>query len=273
MKYYAASAFVVLTLFAGSCTKDGDDPIVTPTVVKEWTVPLAAVNENPAPAGRTETGTANLKLYSDNSLQYTISVTGLASGDALNNAHLHTGDVITSGPVVLPFSPTFSGSSATGTVTGLRASLVDSLKSASNEIYLNVHSTQAAAGLVRGQLNKTLDMVANVVMNGDNESPAVTTTATGMAMIRLTSDKKLYSKISVEGLESDDALSAAHIHSGAAGANGGVLVGIYGSAAEFGTTKISDVDDATFASLKADPLYVNAHSTNHPSGVIRGQIR
>lgn len=265
--------FASILITAGSCSKDNSNPVVGPTIVKEWTIPMAAANENPAPAGRAETGSAKLQLYSDNSLKYNITVTGLAADDQLVNAHLHAGDVITSGPVVLPLEPTFTAGTATGTITGLRSSLVDSLKSAANEIYINVHSTQVGSGLLRGQLNTGLDMVADIPMTGANEVPAVNTTATGMALLRLTTDKKLYSKITVTGLEDGDALSAAHIHSGAAGANGDVVVGLYGSSAEFGTAKIIPVEDATIATLKNDPIYVNAHSTNHPAGIIRGQIR
>ncbi|HSB92598.1 MAG TPA: CHRD domain-containing protein [Flavitalea sp.] len=273
MKLYPTSALILALLSTASCSDDKDDPIVTPSVVKEWTVPLSAANENPAPAGRTEAGTAELQLLSDNSLKYTLTVTGLKADDQLSTAHLHTGDVITSGPVVLPLDPTFTGGNATGTVNGLRSSLVDSLKSASNEIYVNIHSTQVGSGLVRGQLNTNVEMASEVALSGANEVPAVNTTAAGMATLRLTSDKKLYSKITVEGLEANDTLTAAHIHPGGVGSNGGVLQGIYGSAAEFGTTRIIDVPDSIITKLKTDSLYVNAHSKRHPAGIIRGQIR
>lgn len=273
MKLYPASALIIALLATAACSDDKDDPIITPTVVKDWNVPLAAANENPAPAGRTETGTAVMQLLSDNSFKYTITVDGLKADDALVNAHLHTGDVITSGPVVLPFEPTFSGGTATGTITGLRQSLVDSLKSAANDIYVNVHSTQVGSGLLRGQLNTTVDMAADLAMTGANEVQPVNTTATGTAMLRLTTDKKLYSKITVTDLEDNDTLTAAHIHPGGVGSNGGVLLGIYGDAAEFGTTKIIDVPDSIITKLKTDSLYVNAHSKRHPAGIIRGQIR
>ena len=103
--------------------------------------------------------------------------------------------------------------------------------------------------------------------------PAVTTTATGLALVRLTSKKILYTRIAIANLEAGDAMSVAHIHKAAAGTNGAVMTGIYGTAAEFGTVKILTVDDLTFASLKADAIYVNAHSVNKPGGIVRGQIR
>ncbi|MCY7293592.1 MAG: CHRD domain-containing protein [Ferruginibacter sp.] len=263
-------AFMVLAF--ASCKKDDPAP-PAPTVVKDWSIPLSAKNENPGLASRNETGTATLQLLSDNSLKYTINVTGLAAGDALVAAHLHIGDVITNGPVVLGLNPTFTGASASGTIANVRTSLVDSLKNDVNEIYFNVHSTQVASGLVRGQLNTKLELSLDVLMNGTNEVPAVITTATGLAQLRLTIGRKLYTKITVSTLEAGDALAAAHIHRGATGVNGPVMLGLYTSAADFGTVKIFTVDEVMFASLKNDALYFNAHSIIRPGGIVRGQIR
>ena len=267
-------SFAFMVLAFASCNKDDGTPTtLAPTVVKNWSIPLSAKNENPAPVSRTETGTATLQLLSDNSLKYTINVTCLAAGDVLNAAHLHVGDVITNGGVILSLSPTFAGTTATGTITNVRTTLVDSLKNDVNELYFNVHSTQVATGLVRGQLNTKLELSLDVLMNGANEVPAVTTTATGLALFRLTTDKKLFTKVTVSNVEAGDVLTAAHIHRAATGVNGPVIFGIYTSAAEFGNVKIFTLDDAMFTTLKNDALYFNAHTTGKPGGIVRGQIR
>ncbi|RXK60627.1 CHRD domain-containing protein [Lacibacter luteus] len=261
---------VVSPIILFSCKKEKAPSV---TIVKEWNVSLSAKYENPAPAGRNETGTANFKLMSDNSLSYSFSVMGLASGDALTAAHFHVGDAGTNGGVILNFNPTFSGAASSGTVMNIRQTLVDSLKSNANEIYFNVHSTQVASGLVRSQINTKIDFAADIALSGANEVPAVTTTATGTARIRVTSDKKMYSIVTVTNLEAGDALTAAHIHSGAAGVNGGVLIGLASTSADFAIAKVFMLTDAIYNSVKADALYVNAHSTLHASGVVRGQIR
>jgi hypothetical protein len=252
-----------------SCDKDDDDP----TLVKEWTVPLSAKHENPAPAGRNETGTATIQLLSDNTIKYTINVTGLAAADALTNAHIHVGNVITNGPVVQGLDPVFSGSTATGTLTNLRTTFIDSLKSDVNELYFNVHSTQVPGGLVRGQMNIGIDMAVDVALSGTNEVPPVVTTASGIALLRLTTDKKLYSRITVNNLEAGDALLFAHIHKAPIGVNGSVIVDLAANAADFGVIKMTTLTDLLVTSVKVDPVYVNAHSTMHPGGVVRGQIR
>lgn len=264
----------VLSMLFIACKKDDPAPVIPPpTLVKEWNIVLSAKNENNPPAGRTETGTANLKLLSDNTISFTIAVVGLTAGDALTAAHIHVGDVITNGGVILNFNPTFTGSNATGLVTGIRSTFIDSLKDNVNELYFNVHSTQVGSGLVRGQLNTTVELAEYIPLSGANEVPATTTTATGNALIRMTSDKKVYVKVTVANLEAADAFTAAHFHKAAAGTNAGVLLGFYANAADFGTVKILTVSDAIFTSLKTEAVYVNAHSTTKPGGLIRGQIR
>jgi hypothetical protein len=266
------STITLITLLALSCSDD-ETPTPAPTLDREWTIPLSAKFENPAPANRAETGTATLQLMSDKSLKYTLTVTGLAASDALTAAHLHVGNVITNGNVIQDLNPTFTNGVATGTITNLRSSLVDSLKSDINDIYINIHSTQVGSGLVRGQLNTQVEFAQDVVLNSANEVPAGTSAATGLAVIRLASDRQLYTLITVTGVETGDALTAAHYHRAATGVNGPILLDIYSSAAQFGTVKVSAVDDPFIAALKNDPTYVNVHSTSKPGGLIRGQIR
>lgn len=69
-----------------------------------------------------------------------------------------------------------------------------------------------------------------------------------------------------------DMVTAAHIHTGAAGSNGDVLVDF-----DFptnGTSGCVDVDAATIEMIDADPasFYVNVHNMEFPMGAIRGQL-
>lgn len=254
-----------------SCKKDDAAP--APTMLKEITVPLAAANENPQPSGRNETGSATIKIFSDNSLTVDVTVNGLASGDNITAGHFHAGDPVTNGGVVVDLNPTITGSTIKAKLTNVRASFLDTLKNGTADVYLNFHSSQVPSGIVRGQVFNGVTFASSVALSGMNEVPAVTTTATGTALLRITADNKLYSKVTVTNVEAGDALTAGHIHTGAAGTNGGVLLGICASAADFGVTKIFTPTAAILTSIKADALYVNVHSTNRPSGIVRGQIR
>jgi CHRD domain len=260
-----------LFLLISSCSKSTTPVTPPPTVVKHWDIIMNAKYENPAPAGRSETGTAGLDLYSDNTFKYSIAVTGLASGDALTGSHIHFGDAGSNGPVLLSFNPTFANGAASATLPAIRQTLADSLQNST--VYVNVHSTQVPSGLLRGQIDKTIDFAIDVPMVGTNEVPLVATTATGLALLRLTTDKTLYSKLTVASLESNDTLSVAHIHGAAAGANGSVLQGLCTGEADFGVVKSVVLTDVNVTAVKTGAVYVNAHSKRHPGGIVRGQIR
>ena len=115
--------------------------------------------------------------------------------------------------------------------------------------------------------------VQSVNLSGEEEVPSVMTSTTGVAILRLTADGMLRSRINISALESGDELLFAHIHSGARGQNGGVFLGIAGSKADFGKEMVFQLTPEQVETLKNAPLYVNVHSMKYPSGVVRGQIR
>lgn len=63
-------------------------------------------------------------------------------------------------------------------------------------------------------------------------------------------------------------ITMAHIHTGAAGTNGGVRVDFGGQL--FGS--VIDADAASITPLNAANWYVNVHTAAHPGGAIRGQL-
>ncbi len=270
-KNFLLFAFVVCIFFS-ACTKNSDTTVAA-TVLKHWDVALNPKFELPGLASRTETGTASVDLMSDLTVKYTLTVVGLASTDAMTAGHIHVGDAVTSGPVILGFSPVFTNGTATGSVT-LRSTLSDSLKNGSAEFYVNVHSSQAPGGLMRGQLNNPVIYAVDVAMSGANENPAVTTTATGVTTLRLATDKTLYAKVSVSGLEANDTVTLAHIHTGAIGTNGSVIIPLIGATADFNTNlKLAPLTDANATLLQTGQVYANIHSKRNPGGILRGQIR
>jgi len=266
-------AIVLICITFSACKKD-TVAVVPPTLIKSWMINLSARFEIPAPIGRAETGMAMLDLYSDSTLVYNITVTGLASNDVVNAAHIHVGNAISNGAVIVDFRPTFTSGSARGTVN-VRKSFSDSLINATADFYVNVHSTQVASGIIRGQFENPVTFATDVALSGANEVPAVITTATGLALIRLTTNKTLFARITINALEATDALTAAHIHTGAAGTNGGVIVPLASSAADFVLPflRIPSISDANIALIQTGLVYVNVHSTVRPGGVVRGQIR
>lgn len=249
------------------------DTMSGPSTVKSWdNIEMKAIYEVPAPAGRNEEGEASLQLLSDNSLKYSFHIHNLSPSDQLVTAHIHAGDVATSGSILIPFNPSFVGAGAEGTITGLRQGQIDTLLNM--PVYINVHSTQVPSGLIRGQLDKEISFAADIPLSGVNERPTpVTTTATGLAILRLTDDKTLYSNVTVNNLEANDTLTVAHVHRGTADIAGPIRINLCNSKADFGLVKTQTLVDSLISLLKNDPCYANAHTNLHGSGIVRGQIR
>jgi hypothetical protein len=72
------------------------------------------------------------------------------------------------------------------------------------------------------------------------------------------------------------AASAAHIHAGAKGAAGNVIVPLYqGTGPRKREGCVSDVAKSTIRAIARNPgqHYVNVHNAEYPNGAVRGQLR
>jgi hypothetical protein len=240
--------------------------------VREWFVPISATYASPATLGRTDSGIAHIILYEDSSLRYDFRISNLRSGDAITGVTLNSGNPITNGAVLADLKPRVSSNYVTGGVFHLSGPLYDSLLS-NAPIYFNVTSTQNTNGLIRGQLNSTITLAADVRLTGAEEVPPVTTTASGLAVIRVTSDRTVYSRVTVDNIETNDQVTMAHIHAGPRGVNGPIIVPLANAPADFNVQRTQTISVAKYDSLMTLPTYVNVHSTRNPAGKIRGQIR
>ncbi|MFT5532124.1 MAG: hypothetical protein ACI8WM_002711 [Burkholderiaceae bacterium] len=116
----------------------------------------------------------------------------------------------------------------------------------------------------------TLSMpVGSAKLNGTQEVPPVSTSATGTAMITVTADKAVSGRIDTNGIEG----KAAHIHQAAPGMNGGVVIGLTkNSDGSWSVPAGAKLTDEQYASYQAGNLYVNVHTALNPGGEIRGQL-
>jgi hypothetical protein len=125
------------------------------------------------------------------------------------------------------------------------------------------------------------DFSAN--LTGDQEVPAVTTTASGSATVNIITDSEVTEinyEVTYSGLSGP--LMAAHIHLGAAGVAGGVMLPLVIGPSPFsGTLKEADLTPTggvtTFAqaidAIRAGDTYINLHTAANPGGEIRGQLK
>jgi hypothetical protein len=104
---------------------------------------------------------------------------------------------------------------------------------------------------------------------GSNEVPPVQTQAYGTGVINIAADRSVTVTLSVI----DMVPTAAHIHEGAAGTNGPVIVPLNRiSERAFVAPDGARLTEAQYAAYKAGNLYVNVHSARHPNGEVRSQI-
>ncbi len=105
-------------------------------------------------------------------------------------------------------------------------------------------------------------------LTGDQEVPPVTSTGSGVGSFHLIGND-LHYEIAVQNLSS--AMTAAHFHMAPRGEAGPVIETITMS----GTTAVGTWMDLTadeIEQLDDELIYVNVHTTNHPSGEVRGQL-
>ncbi len=124
--------------------------------------------------------------------------------------------------------------------------------------------------------------VFTATLSGAQQVPAVATPGTGTATIVYSPDQSTITvNISSTGLEA--AITAQHVHVGAAGTNGPVAQDANGSNIQFGTanpaTGAFTVDNSTahnpggfVSQLLAGNTYANVHTSAFPGGEIRGQF-
>lgn len=67
--------------------------------------------------------------------------------------------------------------------------------------------------------------------------------------------------------------AGAHIHTGARGKAGPVVVVLCGATCRSGRSGTATLTPTVLAAMKAGRTYVNVHTTRNPSGEIRGQVR
>ena len=273
MKIYFLS-LLILTSFIVSCNKrNADYSVLGPEVLKEWRLDLNSENVIPNPQGRQDEGTVIIQVLSDNSVRYEYRVPNFASGDYLTGAGIYAGDPVSNGSLLLDLNARPVVPNATGGLTNLSQSLIDSLLNDNIEKYISVRSNQIPTGALRAQINRNVVFGANVLLTGAEEVPPVNTTATGVSSLRLSANGILYSRIDVTNVEPTDQLTMAHIHRGARGVNGPIVITLASSPADFGVTQQIPLSDSLIQILSNERLYVNVHSVLNPAGKIRGQIR
>ncbi len=220
------------------------------------------------PVGTIASGLGLFQIdFNKDVLEYHIQLTNLSG--PIRSAHIHDGDQASNGPVL--FDLNGSGNILSGEISLATVDPADFLKILFGNTYVNVHTDANPSGEIRGQIGYAGPFHCGTILNGDQEVPPVTTSATGSSFIfpNPTLDTLTYITL-YDGLSGQP--TGAHVHFSEVGKNGPVIIplnpspipGIY-----FGQVVI---DKDNLANLTNGLFYINIHTSAHPGGEIRGQI-
>ncbi|MBT8485545.1 MAG: CHRD domain-containing protein [Phycisphaerales bacterium] len=241
----AATTFAIATAFAVTSGAEAAAVTKVSLINADQTVPAAV---------STATGCAHITIDTEtNTLDYRIVFSGLVGTETV--AHFHgPANIGASAGVQHTLPP---GNPKVGTWTYDEALEADILE---GRIYINIHSTTAPSGEIRGQV---VDMVA-LIEGAQAGTPSL---GSGFGLFRMdTEGNKLTYHIEFNGVIE----SVAHIHGFAGFTDGaGIKHSLPAGSPKTGAWSFSEKDEA---SILEGLTYVNIHSALFPSGEIRGQI-
>src|SRR6266545_866428 len=217
-------------------------------------------------------------------INVTITVANL--GSPITASHIH--NAATGGNVVLGFTPTASFNN--GTLTGtfpIPSDLTTQILQNPGNFYVNVHTNQCTGGAVRGSLAFASGgpIMYAAELRGSNETPPNSSNAFGSALVTFDSvNNTMAFEVGTSGIASP---SASHIHRGASGVGGPVVINFATTPSGFqggrvsGSGAISTLQSSSLlpsdltglaSATTANGFYVNVHSAAFGGGEIRGQL-
>jgi CHRD domain len=109
----------------------------------------------------------------------------------------------------------------------------------------------------------------SVKLSGAEEVPPVQASGSGSGSIRVNSDGTVSGSVTTTGVEG----TMAHIHQGAKGENGPVIIPLTKSGDTYTVPAGAKLNDAQMKAFKEGSLYVNVHTARNKGGEVRGQLK
>jgi hypothetical protein len=233
---------------------------------------MTSANETPTPKGDVSGArgifTASLtKTATGASMEWRLEFSNL-SGNAIA-AHVHVAAPGQAGPVRVPLcAPCTSG--VTGTAN-IDAAVLEAIQN--NRAYVNVHTPTNPAGEIRDQVSAVAGIRTTLRAAQERPRPkgkvrraqgTFTATVTKSGDSGVINWRLTFSKLTGRAV-------AAHIHSGARGKAGPVIVPLCAPCRN-GARGRATVDASVLNSLESGRSYVNIHTKKNPAGEVRGQL-
>ena len=108
----------------------------------------------------------------------------------------------------------------------------------------------------------------SVKLGGAEEVPPVKADGSGGGSIRVNSDGTVSGSVTTTGVQG----TMAHIHQGAKGQNGPVIIPLAKSGDTYTVPSGAKLNDAQMKAFKEGRLYVNVHTARNKGGEVRGQL-
>jgi hypothetical protein len=193
--------------------------------------------------------------------------------------HIHRGAAGANGPVVIDLTAPNASGRSNGCII-VATTLINEIIGNAGGFYLNVYNAAFPAGAVRGQLVRVIvPVVLSTSANGANEVSAAGQrnqgdpdgTGSGIFTINTVSSEMCYTlAVSEIGLPA----TGAHIHSGAAGTNGPILISLNAPDASGRSSGCITLGQDVVNGLINNPagFYLNIYNAEFPAGAVRGQL-
>jgi hypothetical protein len=237
-----------------------------PTNITVIQTALSGDNEVP-PVESGASGSASLTINTD-TLDMVLHARSIGFDDALT-AHIHDGFAGANGRPIITLQQDVTDPAAWSTSATLTTDQYETLSAGGH--YVNMHSPANPPGEIRGQLLPVGISVIQTDLSGQNEVPPVASSSAGSASLTV-NNMTMAVVLAAKTIDLDDAI-AGHIHTGAAGTNGPVIVALAQNLVDSSNWSGStDFTSGQYAALLAGDLYVNIHSAVNPGGEIRGQL-
>jgi len=226
--------------------------------------------ENEVPGVNTDAQGLAVMHYTANTNVLEIKVQARGLSGPITGIHLHNGDEGENGPVVEDLTPFLDGN-----VINVKIQAGDYISELNEDrIYLNIHTELNPGGEIRGQFDRSEgELVFDSWLAGSQEVPAVDNSSFGLAVgvVNPTLDGMDIAVIT-DNLTGE--LTGAHLHKGALGENGEVVVNLTDliDGNSILTQDPRPIDAAVLSDFLSGDLYVNLHTALFPAGELRGQI-
>ncbi len=204
-------------------------------------------------------------------LCYLVAADGIEPATAM---HIHEAPRGVAGPVVVTLDQTRINAD-TETCLAVDTALATDILADPAGYYLNIHTSTYPQGAVRGQLEVPVveEVRLTAAADGRQEVPGPgDPDGTAAGDFALRGDDQLCYRVQATNITLP--LNGMHIHRGAAGVAGPIVVTLDPTAVNSSTETCTEVDPALLDEIAANPggFYLNLHNADFPQGAVRGQL-